>query len=302
MKIAQINNTSGIASIIAKELKKHGHEVDIFVFNKIIHSQFGGIMINYKSPFARWNLFKKLKEYEVWHYHYPYGSLKRSLEKRNKDKPYLKHYHGGDLRGRYDDDFCLVSTPDLLQYSPNGKWLPTPIDIAEMNDKVYSSSQINDGTLEKGGQVRIAHYPYYKNFPSTDYYTNTLLELGSEKKCEVVEILRLPHAQALQAVNSCDIVIGKILPDVGWFGKFELEGMALGKPVIAHVSDKLYEEYNPPIYRTTKESFKHDLEKLLEDTSERQRLGKEGLAYVRKFHSVQSVIKIVQESYNLLNS
>ena len=279
MKIAHINNTSGIASVIAKEQKKHGHEVDVFVFNKIIHSQFGGIMINYKSPFARW-----------------------SLEKRNKDKIYLKHYHGGDLRGRYDNDFCLVSTPDLLQYSPNGKWLPTPIDIAEINERIYSSLQRNDGTLEDGKQIRIAHYPYYENFTSTDYHSKTLQELVREKKCELVEILRLPHVQALKAVNSCDIVIGKILPGVGWFGKFELEGMALCKPVIAYVSDKLYKEYKPPIYRTTKESFKHDLEKLLEDTSERQRLGKEGSDYVRKFHSVESVTKIVQESYKLLHS
>ena len=302
MKIAHINNISGIASIIAKEQRKHGHDVDIFVFNKMIYSQFGGIMVNYKSPFARWNLFKKLKEYEVWHYHYPYGSLKKTLERQNKEKIYLKHYHGSDLRGKYDKDFCLVSTPDLLQYSPNGKWLPTPIDIAEINERAYSSLQMIDGILEDRGQVRIAHYPYYKNFQSTDYYTNTLLKLASEKKCKIVEILRLPHSQALQAINSCDIVIGKILPDVGWFGKFELEGMALGKPVITYVSDKLYEEYKPPIYRTTKESFKYDLEKLLEDTSERQRLGKEGLDYIRKFHSVEAVAKTVQESYNLLHS
>jgi glycosyltransferase involved in cell wall biosynthesis len=117
-----------------------------------------------------------------------------------------------------------------------------------------------------------------------------------------VEVLRLPHVQALKAVNNCDIVIGKILPDVGWLGKFELEGMALSKPVITYVSNELYEKYKPPIYRTTKESFKIDLEKLLEDTSERQRLGKEGSDYIRKFHSVESVTKIVQESYNLLHS
>lgn len=299
MKIAHINNISGIASIIAKEQRRHGHQVDVFVFNKIIHSQFGGIMINYRSPFARWSLFKKLKEYEVWHYHYPYGSLKRSIEKRNKQKVYLKHYHGGDLRGKFDGDFCLVSTPDLLQYSPHGKWLPTPIDIAEIRERVYSSDT-TDKTIENR-KVRIAHYPYYKNFPGTDYYTNALLDLGNAKKCEIVEILRIPHIQTLQAINSCDIVIGKILPNVGWFGKFELEGMALGKPVIAYVSDKLYEEYRPPIFRTNQESFKHDLERLIEDDSERQRLGKEGSEYVKKYHSVESVTKIVQEYYALLS-
>jgi hypothetical protein len=297
MKIAHINNISGIASTLAEEQKKHGHNVNIFVFNNIIHSQFGGIMINYKSPFARLKLFKKLKEYEVWHYHYPYGSLKRSLEKRNKEKVYLKHYHGGDLRGKYDNGFCLVSTPDLLQYAPNGKWLPTPIDIVEIEESISSWIKNKAEGQKSKPVIRIAHYPYYKNFSSTDYYTNTLTKLQNEKKCEIVEILRLPHIQALQAISTCDILIGKILPDVGWFGKFELEGMAMGKPVITYVSDNLYEKYKPPVCRTTQDSFKQDLESLLEDDSERERLGREGSDYVKKYHSIESVAKIVQGCY-----
>ena len=114
MKIAHINNTSGIASILSTFQKKQGHEVDVFVFNKLIFNQFGGIMINYKSPLVRWNLLRKLqREYDIWHYHYPYGSLKRSLEGgETRVKTYLKHYHGDDIRGKKDTDFCLVSTPD----------------------------------------------------------------------------------------------------------------------------------------------------------------------------------------------
>ncbi len=120
MKIAHINNTSGIASIIAEQQRREGHEVDVFVFNDTIFKQFGGSKLNYWSPLDRWKLFRKLRGYDVWHYHYPYGSLKRSLEKRNSDKIYLKHYHGNDLRDRHEGDFCLVSTPDLLKYAPNG--------------------------------------------------------------------------------------------------------------------------------------------------------------------------------------
>ena len=42
MRIAHINNPSGIATNLAAEQRKHGHEVDIFVFNQIIYRQFGG--------------------------------------------------------------------------------------------------------------------------------------------------------------------------------------------------------------------------------------------------------------------
>ncbi|MFZ0896201.1 MAG: glycosyltransferase, partial [Candidatus Nitrosopolaris sp.] len=95
-----------------------------------------------------------------------------------------------------------------------------------------------------------------------------------------------------------DIIIGKILPDVGWFGKFELEGMALGKPVIAYVSEELYEKYKPPIYRTTKDTFSKDMETFIEDRLERKRLSNEGQKYVRTNHSLESVVKTVMTCYH----
>jgi glycosyltransferase involved in cell wall biosynthesis len=76
--------------------------------------------------------------------------------------------------------------------------------------------------------------------------------------------------------------------------------MAMGKPVIAYISDDLYEKYKPPIYRTTKGTFKHDLESLLEDIAERDRLSREGQTYVRRLHSIQSTINTVYECYNKL--
>jgi len=48
----------------------------------------------------------------------------------------------------------------------------------------------------------------------------------------------------MKAISSSDIVIGKILPNVGWFGKLELEGMEVPKPVISYISDELYDSTN----------------------------------------------------------
>jgi hypothetical protein len=48
----------------------------------------------------------------------------------------------------------------------------------------------------------------------------------------------------MKPISSSDIVIGKILPNVGWFGKLELEGMEVPKPVISYVSDELYDSTN----------------------------------------------------------
>ena len=205
----------------------------------------------------------------------------------------MKHYHGYDIRGKLDDDFCLVSTPDLLRYVPHGKWLPNPIDIRELESITVRKQE--DRT------IKIAHYPYYKNYHSNDNYSRILSEIENEKDCNVVRILDLPHTKALETIANCDVVVGKILPDVGWFGKFELEGMALGKPVIAYVHDELYEKYRPPIYRTTENTFRRDLRSVLDDNTERERLGKEGQIYIKKFHSVENIVKTVNECYSAMN-
>ena len=48
MQIAHINNTAGIASIIAHGQKNYGNLVDVFVFNRKTQNLFGGTKINYK--------------------------------------------------------------------------------------------------------------------------------------------------------------------------------------------------------------------------------------------------------------
>ena len=159
MRIAHINNISGVASLLAEEQSRLDYQTDVFVFNKKIFKQFGRnqIKYNYRSPISRWRFFRKLDGYDIWHYHYPYGSLKRSLEKRYSGRIYLKHYHGDDLRGRQEDDLCVVSTPDLLKYAQNGKWLPNPIKVPDLAPK---------STEQHNRIPRVAHYPHYKMYAS----------------------------------------------------------------------------------------------------------------------------------------
>jgi glycosyltransferase involved in cell wall biosynthesis len=293
MRIAHINNVAGVSSSLAKYQRKRGHEADVFVFNRTIHNQFGGNLISY-----RWNLqrkksvIEKLRPYDVWHYHYPFGSLKKLLEKGLDERVYLKHYHGSDIRGMYDDDFCIVSTPDLLRYARNGKWLPNPIDLEEI-ESIQEMSNI----VDKGNVLRVAHYPYYQVYKEQDYHTEVLADLQNQGKIDVIKILGVPHRRSLEIISSCDIVVGKILPRIGWFGKTELEGMALSKPVMAYVSDDLYEKYKPPIFRTTVQTFRKDIESIILDGPERESLGKRAAAYINEHHSADNLIEKLDGYY-----
>ena len=295
MKIVHINNTAGVASVLARQQINMGHTAEVFVFNSATQKQFGGKKFNYRWPLSQWNFFKKIKEFDIWHYHYPYGSLKKNLEKRRNLKLFLKHYHGDDLRGRVDTDFCLVSTPDLLKYAPNGKWLPNPIDFEGINSILTKISYENE-------KVKVLYYPkvYESNIHSRELELkrSVLVDLEAKRKLVLIPIIDIPYKKALDEIAGCDIVVGKILPVMGWIGRLELEAMALGKPVIAYVSEELYEKYKPPVFRTSEKSFRSDLEYLLEDTNTRNKLVKLGLDYVKENHSVHNVCNLLDEYYS----
>lgn len=305
MNIAHIGNVAGVANTLAEAQRRLGHSIYVFSFDALLKNQFGGELVKYAKVnvtngkkvvnpsyfIDRFRFYRKLAKCDVWHYHYPIGGLKRDLESRKCGHKYLKHYHGDDIRNKFDSDFCLVSTPDLLQFAPNGIWFPNPLNIEYIQQ--FRKCDVNQ-------LPRVAHYPHYKNYGADlhpDYYSVALGLLESEGKCEVVEILGIDYRNALQKLANCDIVVGKILPNVGWFGRFELEAMALGKPVICYLSNQLYQKYTPPVSRTTKDTLYEDLLALITDSYEQQRLSRAGLQYVKEKHDVYKLARELDEYY-----
>lgn len=307
--IAHIGTIGGISVSLAEGQRKRGHTVTAaFCFDDMLHRQYGGMMINYNKRTAfrgekkihplwwldRRKMYSILEKSDIWHYHYPYGALKEDIESRAKGHRLIRHYHGDDIRGKHDDDYCLVATPDLLAYAPNGVWVPNPVDVDSIARfrKPFEPSEV----------PKVAHYPHYKNYGADLYpnYYSALYELEKEGKCKVVEVLRMEYSKALELVSQCDIVMGKILPSVGWFGRFELEGMALGKPAVAFVSDELYEKHHPPVHRTTKETLKQDLEALISDHAKQEQLSASGADYVASMHSTQNVCELLDRCYERL--
>jgi glycosyltransferase involved in cell wall biosynthesis len=282
-----IGNTAGIGSVLAKY---QGYP-PVYCFDETTHRQFGGQLIDWNGGnrlsrlITRKRFLTELRNYDVWHYHYPYGRLKEALEKSKGTRKYLKHYHGDDIRDKHDDDFCLVSTPDLLQFTPNGVWFPTPIDLEEL---------VGINTTTANSKIRIAHYPHYKEYESADNYSEAL---DSLENVDIVRITGTSHHEAIEAMGNCDIVVGKILPNIGWFGKLELEAMALGKPVTAYISDELYEKYRPPVYRVTVKSLADGLRDLAEDEKQRNKLGELGRAYVTEHHDARKVVQLLEGYY-----
>lgn len=297
MKIAHINNIAGIASILSTQQNNMGHNSDVFVFDGITHRLFGGRKITYRFPVTKWLFFNSLKKYDIWHYHYPYGKLKEELENRKQGKIFIKHYHGDDLRGYEERDQCFVSTPDLLKWAPNARWLPNPIDIAEIESQYLNSERIR--TQKEGSLLKVGYYPFFKynRHFRQDFIRKALFNLQEKRKIIPIEIFGLNHTDALFKITECDIIVGKIVPEIGWYGQFEVESVVLRKPVICHISNELYHRYSPPFYNTSRETFVTDLEKLIDDIDTRKTLANEGINYVKRYHDISKVMPILEEYY-----
>jgi len=272
VKIAHINNIAGIATRLAAAQSSLGHETKVFVFSEAISNKFGGTLVE-ATPRSALSFLRHLRSYDILHYHYPRGKLNLVLPLIGSTL--VKHYHGSELRGRREDDFCFVSTPDLLKFAPHAELLPPPIDVVKVPVKPLQSVP------------RVAYYPRFYEYK--DYVSEPLRELEREGKLTCVRIDGLPHREALDLLSTCDIVVSRILREDGWISAFDLESMALGKAVIAQIDDELYSRFQPPVYRTTRDSFKRDLLALLEDPVEIERLGRLGQQYIERNHDPRQI-------------
>ena len=70
------------------------------------------------------------------------------------------------------------------------------------------------------------------------------------------------------------------------YGVFALEAMALGKPVVAYISDEIRKTFPEelPIVSATIDSLTGVLETLITDGKKRRELGMAGRRYVEDYH------------------
>jgi glycosyltransferase involved in cell wall biosynthesis len=107
----------------------------------------------------------------------------------------------------------------------------------------------------------------------------------------------VPHTQAKQIVQSCDIFVDQLV--LGAHGLAALEAMAYGKPVVCYIKPSMVGQYPPdlPIVNATQETLPEVLARLIEDGAWRQQLGQRGRAYVEKYHDARVLARQLVQLY-----
>ena len=148
-----------------------------------------------------------------------------------KGKKIVHHHHGHpDFRANPDKyrvkyqklkRKVLVSTPDLLLGMPPAYWMPNLVPI---HNPLYMPTE------ERYEEFTIGHSPTRLSLKNTA----ELITAANKAGVNVDIIMNTPHKECLRRKQKCHVIFDHLQ---GYYGVSSLEGLSMGKPVIAKLSD-----------------------------------------------------------------
>jgi glycosyltransferase involved in cell wall biosynthesis len=185
---------------------------------------------------------------------------------------------------RYADRVFYLN-PDLSEWLPGARFCPyASVDPRELEPVPQRGS----------GEQTVVHAPSRRGPKGTAEViaaVGALRSRGLPVRLDLVEGVR--REEALARCARADIAVDQL--HLGWYGGFAVEAMALGKPVLCHISEERPAEspfhVELPIARTTAATLERDLLALLEDPARRSRLGAEGRRFVERHHDPRRIAR-----------
>lgn len=242
-----------------------------------------------------------LNDFDIIHYDGGmdfYRNSSQATEWKKQGKKIVCVYYGSDLRTRglikeMDklSDLNITSEYDHLKLKPDVEYIFYPYDPSELPERKV----IDDGI------IKIVHSPTNRKFKGTDLIISVIEKIIKEKKIEFLLLENLPRQKVLEIKSSCDICIDQVAGTMGGtgYGKAGLETLAMGIPTITNMTDD-YENWlpeNPFIVANDADQLYIRVNELIESKSFRTQLGVKATAWVRNYHSFNSVDKKLKELY-----
>lgn len=188
---------------------------------------------------------------------------------------------------------CL-SMGDMLEYTPGSDnsvfyW---PVNTTKWRYVGVRKSTASDPLV-------VVHAPNHQHFKGTKYLVaavDTLRNEGLNIQLKLVQ--GVPNAEAQKIYASADVVAAQFV--LGWHGYFELEAMALGKPVMTAIQKRewLLAPEECPMILCKPWSIAEELRALYYDREKCQKLGELGRKYIVDHFSFSAAAIRFQKLYD----
>ena len=320
-------NIAGQASILAQAQKELGIKSDVLVFdqNKFnyncdVNLSLSGRTLVGKCITLAFNFIKCLFNYDIFHFHF--GS---SLLPYNLDLPVLRlfgkktvmNYWGSDIRqSDIAIDYVYFETPDELQkiypekdnvkkrekietvrkyvnltIAGDYPLLPYSPDSAVIKQAIDLTRFPFIGCENRSEKVKIVHAPTDREKKGTKYVLVAIERLKAEKyDVDFVLIENETNDYVSEACKNADIIIDQLVLES--HGIFPIETMAMGKPVLCRIDEKILKYYpGLPIIRTDPDNIYVNLKLLIENPDLRKEIGEKGRKYVEEVHDSKKIAK-----------
>jgi hypothetical protein len=288
-------NTDGIPWANVQALRRRGAHAELAVFDRgTVYPETDWVIDLLPDPIrrgaARLHAFLRfMPTFDVFHF---YGStlLPARLQFRAlrlARRRSVVHLVAGDVRSRTAADLAWMAAADArvadshatARLVPDAHVIPPPIDLA-------AAVPVPPTNREPPLAV---YAPTADRADDTAMVVAACTQLGVE--LDVVEGVH--HDDAFERYKAADLAIGSIGAD--WYGSFEIEAMALGKPVVAALDRDVLRQSEEafattvPIVTATRETLVERLRPLVADPDERRRVGVAGRAYVERVHDANTI-------------
>lgn len=180
-------------------------------------------------------------------------------------------------------DKITVSTPDLIQFARNAKFLP---------NLVPSGERPAANKHRKTKILTIFHAPTDRKIKGTKYIIEAVNRLKKEKfPVDLIIYENRPHEKIGSYYQKADLVIDQLL--MGAMSVVSLEGMRHGKPVICYIRDDLRKYYPKelPVISATSDNIYEVLRALVSEKIYLAKLGKKSALYAKKYHEPAVIAK-----------
>lgn len=184
--------------------------------------------------------------------------------------------------GLFDQVFLL--NPDLRHFWPRGQFVPyASVDVDRLEPRPPRLQ----------GPIRIAHAPSDRSIKGTRYVVDAVERLKARHDVVLDLVEGVTHAEALQRYAEADIVIDQL--QVGWYGGFAVETLALGKPTLCYLdADDLQAlpalmRQEMPIISARPQTLEADLEALIGRRPQWLDLSRRSAIFARRWHSPDAV-------------
>lgn len=189
-------------------------------------------------------------------------------------------------------DHAIISDMDLhphiSSYYKNIHIVPQVIDFESYPPRILD---------RRTGPVVIAHAPTSRDFKGTEHIFSAVDAVSRRHEVDFRLVEGVSHAHAMQIYAAADIVIDQVL--AGSHGLLAIECMAMGKPVICHINERMQEHYpsDLPLVNADLRTLTDVLEDLVTNRDSLPAIGAAGRRYAERRHSISAVIPNLMEVY-----